>query len=132
MLQVSLDRKPRRRVFVSDFFDFSIFVDAAEKDIRQWYLERFKTLQKTAFTDPNSYFHKYASYSDEELLRFANEVWEEINLPNLERNILPTRFRADLILKERAPLCTGGADPEDLITAADWRSSGLSLQTPLG
>jgi len=108
VLQVSLDRKPRRRVFVSDFFDFSIFVDAAEKDIRQWYLERFKTLQKTAFTDPNSYFHKYASYSDEELLRFANEVWEEINLPNLERNILPTRFRADLILEKSEHHCVRG------------------------
>ena len=100
VLQVSLNKKPRRRLFVSDFFDFSIYVDAAEKDIRQWYLERFKTLQKTAFTNPQSYFHQYASYREEELMKFANEVWEEINLPNLEQNILPTRFRADLILEK--------------------------------
>lgn len=100
VLQVSLDKKPRRRVFVSDFFDFSVYVDAAEKDIRQWYLDRFKTLQKTAFTDPESYFHQYASYKEEDLMKFANEVWDEINLPNLEQNILPTRFRADLILEK--------------------------------
>lgn len=100
VLQVTLSKKPRRRVFVSDFFDFSIYVDAAEKDIRQWYLDRFKTLQKTAFTDPKSYFHKYASFEEEELMEFANTVWDEINAPNLMQNILPTRFRADLILEK--------------------------------
>lgn len=100
VLQVSLNKKPRRRVFVSDFFDFSIYVDASEKDIRQWYLERFKKLQVTAFADPESYFHQYASYTEEQLMKFANEVWDEINLPNLEQNILPTRFRADLILEK--------------------------------
>lgn len=100
VLQVTLNKKPRRRVFVSDFFDFSIYVDAAEKDLRQWYLNRFKTLQKTAFANPDSYFHQYASYKEEELMRFANEVWDEINRPNLEQNILPTRFRADLILEK--------------------------------
>lgn len=100
VLQVTLNKKPRRRVFVSDFFDFSIYVDAAEKDIRQWYLERFKTLQTTAFANPESFFHQYASYTEEDLMNFANEVWDEINLPNLEQNILPTRFRADLILEK--------------------------------
>ncbi|MDR1517691.1 MAG: type I pantothenate kinase [Dysgonamonadaceae bacterium] len=100
VLQVQVDRKPQRRVFVSDFFDYSIYVDAGEKDLRQWYLDRFKELQKTAFQNPESYFHQYVSYTEEELLRFANEVWEEINLPNLEENILPTRFRADLILEK--------------------------------
>ena len=100
VLQVTLNKKPRRRVFVSDFFDFSIYVDAAEKDLRQWYLERFKTLQKTAFSNPESYFHQYASYNEEDLMKFAVEVWEEINLVNLEQNILPTRFRADLILEK--------------------------------
>lgn len=99
-LQVTLNHKPRRRVFVSDFFDYSIYVDAGEKDIRQWYLERFKKLQSTAFANPESYFHRYAAFDEKELMRFANQIWEEINLPNLEQNILPTRFRADLILEK--------------------------------
>lgn len=100
VLQVTLSKRPRRRVFVSDFFDFSIYVDAAEKDIRQWYLERFITLQKTAFANPKSYFHQYAYMEEEELLEFANTVWDEINAANLTQNILPTRFRADLILEK--------------------------------
>lgn len=100
VLQVSNALKARRRVFVSDFFDYSIYVDASERDLRQWYLERFKKLQKTAFSNPESYFHKYSSYSEEKLLSFANMVWDEINLPNLQQNILPTRFRADLILEK--------------------------------
>jgi type I pantothenate kinase len=100
VLQVSTAKKVRRRVFVSDFFDFSIYVDASEKNLRQWYIERFKKLQQTAFLDSNSYFHKYASYPESELIEFANKVWDEINLPNLEQNILPTRFRAHLILEK--------------------------------
>ncbi|MDR0332518.1 MAG: type I pantothenate kinase [Dysgonamonadaceae bacterium] len=100
VLQVSLDKKPRRRLFVSDFFDFSIYVDAHEKNLRKWYIERFQTLQQTAFQNPVSYFHQYVSLPEEELLRLANTVWEEINLPNLEQNILPTRLRADLILEK--------------------------------
>jgi len=100
ILQVTINKKSRHKVFVSDFFDFSIYVDAAEKDLRKWYVERFKKLQETAFRDPESYFHRYASYSEEELVEFANKVWDEINLPNLKQNILPTRFRADLILEK--------------------------------
>ena len=100
VLQVSFNKRPRRRVFVSDFFDFSIFVDAPEKEIRQWYLERFKTLQKTAFQNPDSYFNRYASYSEKELMEFAATIWDEINGPNLEQNILPTRLRSDLILEK--------------------------------
>ncbi|HHT23406.1 MAG TPA: type I pantothenate kinase [Bacteroidales bacterium] len=101
VLQVSRNKQnKRRRVFVSDFFDFSIYVDASEKDIRQWYLDRFITLQKTAFANPESYFHQYSTWSQEKLLSFANEVWDEINLPNLVENILPTRFRADLIIEK--------------------------------
>ena len=100
VLQVSFDKKPKRRVFVSDFFDFSIYVDASERDLREWYLSRFKELQRTAFQNPESFFHQYISYSEDELMKFANEVWNEINLPNLEQNILPTRFRADLILEK--------------------------------
>ncbi|MDD2328177.1 MAG: type I pantothenate kinase [bacterium] len=100
VLQVTTGRKPKRRVFVSDFFDFSIYVDASERDLREWYLERFKKLQQTAFRDPASYFHRYASYSEKRLMKFANKVWDEINLVNLQQNILPTRFRADLILEK--------------------------------
>jgi type I pantothenate kinase len=100
VLQVSLDKKPRRRLFVSDFFDFSIYVDAHEKNLREWYIERFRQLQRTAFQNPESYFHQYVSYSEEELLHLANKVWTEINLPNLQYNILPTRLRADLILEK--------------------------------
>lgn len=100
VLQVTTGKKRRRRVFVSDFFDFSIYVDASERDLREWYLERFKKLQETAFRDPDSYFHQYATYSEKELLKFANKVWDEINLLNLQQNILPTRFRADLILEK--------------------------------
>lgn len=100
VLQVSSGKKARRSVFVSDFFDFSIYVDASEKDLREWYVDRFKKLQQTAFQNPESYFHQYAAYTEKELLHFANEVWEEINLPNLTENILPTRFRADLILEK--------------------------------
>lgn len=100
VLQVTTNKKTRRRVFVSDFFDFSIYVDASERNLRDWYLDRFKKLQQTAFQDPGSYFHQYASYPEKELMKFANKVWEEINLLNLEENILPTRFRADLILEK--------------------------------
>ena len=101
VLQVSASKKPKkRRVFVSDFFDFSIYVDASEKDLRKWYVDRFFSLQKTAFADPESFFHQYATLSEKEIVELANKVWDEINLPNLEQNILPTRFRADLILEK--------------------------------
>lgn len=101
VLQVNSNRLlQKRRVFVSDFFDFSIYVDAAENDLRSWYLERFLSLQKTAFQIPESYFHEYAKLSKEQTIEFANKVWDEINLTNLQQNILPTRFRADLILEK--------------------------------
>lgn len=102
VLQVSKSakNKNKKRVFVSDFFDFSIYVDARNQDLRQWFLERFFTLQKTAFLNPESYFHQYANLSKEESIAFATQVWDNINLPNLEQNILPTRFRADLILEK--------------------------------
>ena len=102
VLQVprSAEGRRKKRVFVSDFFDFSIYVDASHKDLRQWFLERFFTLQKTAFLNPESYFHQYVNLSEKESLDFATQVWDDINLPNLEQNILPTRFRADLILEK--------------------------------
>lgn len=87
-------------VFVSDFFDFSIFVDADVSHIRQWYIERLMTLRDTAFQDPASYFHQYASLSDDAVLAFAEDVWTTINERNLVENILPSRERADLILEK--------------------------------
>ncbi len=102
MLQVprNYEEKRKKRVFVSDFFDYSIYVDASHSDLRQWFIERFLTLQNTAFLNPESYFHQYAKMSEQESLDFANQVWDTINLPNLEKNILPTRFRADLIIEK--------------------------------
>jgi type I pantothenate kinase len=87
---------------VSDFFDFSVYIDADEADIRRWYLERFKRLRETAFRDPASYFHRYASVSDQEAMQAAEGLWSRINLVNLQENILPTRPRADLILRKSA------------------------------
>jgi type I pantothenate kinase len=87
-------------VFVSDFFDFSLYLDADEDDIRRWYLERFRALRSTAFADPASYFHRYAGLSDAEADATAGRIWDEINGPNLVENILPTRSRADLILRK--------------------------------
>lgn len=86
------------RPFVSDFFDFSIYVDAAESDIRRWYVERFLLLRATAFKQPDSYFHRYAALSDEAAERTAGDLWDTINGPNLRQNILPTRERAHLVL----------------------------------
>ncbi len=85
---------------VSDFFDFSIYIDADEKLIHNWYVHRFMRLRDTAFRDPNSYFHRYATISEEEALEIAEDLWANINLKNLRQNILPTRPRADLILQK--------------------------------
>jgi type I pantothenate kinase len=86
----------------SDFFDFSIFIDADERDLRQWYIERFFSLRNGAFKDPKSYFHRYASLTDKEARDFASHIWETINLVNLRENILATRPRADLVLRKGA------------------------------
>ncbi|MBB3660443.1 type I pantothenate kinase [Rhizobium sp. BK650] len=85
---------------VSDFFDFSIYIDAEETQIHNWYVTRFMRLRETAFRDPNSYFHRYASISEEEAVAIAEDLWANINLKNLRQNILPTRPRADLILRK--------------------------------
>ena len=87
---------------VSDFFDFSVYIDADEAALRQWYVKRFLALRDTAFTDPRSYFHRYALLSDDEAAATATAIWERTNLANLEDNILPTRPRATLILKKGA------------------------------
>lgn len=88
--------------FVSDYFDFSIFVDADVDDIKRWYIERFLTLQQTAFTQPDAYFRRYSQLTHDEAVDVAEEIWNEINEVNLVENILPTRDRASLIL-EKAP-----------------------------
>ncbi|MGC5325925.1 type I pantothenate kinase [Brevibacillus sp. SYSU BS000544] len=90
------------QVFVSDFFDFSIYVDADEMDISRWYVERFKILRHTAFANPQSYFHRYSTLTNEEASQVAEGIWREINAVNLVENILPTRTRADLILEKGA------------------------------
>ena len=86
--------------FVSDFFDFSVYLDADEDVLRKWYVDRFLTLRATAFRDPKSYFHRYSNLSDAEAIETATSIWTRINLVNLHENILPTRQRADLILRK--------------------------------
>ncbi|WP_116475738.1 type I pantothenate kinase [Zobellella maritima] len=86
------------RVFVSDFVDFSIFVDADERLLKTWYVERFLKLRSGAFTDPDSYFKHYAQLSEEEAVAVGSRIWQEINYKNLKQNILPTKDRAELIL----------------------------------
>ena len=85
---------------VSDFFDFSIYIDADEALIHSWYVERFMKLRQTAFRDPNSFFNRYATIGEEAARAIAEGLWENINLKNLLQNILPTRPRADLILRK--------------------------------
>jgi type I pantothenate kinase len=86
--------------FVSDFFDFSIYIDADPTVIESWYLERFNRLRQTAFRDPAAYFHRYAGLTPDEARERALEIWRTINLKNLEENILPTRQRSRLILRK--------------------------------
>jgi type I pantothenate kinase len=86
--------------FVSDFFDFSVYLDADEEVLKSWYVSRFLTLRGTAFSDPKSYFHRYSKLTDAEAIATATDIWTRINLVNLRENILPTRQRADLILKK--------------------------------
>ena len=85
---------------ISDFFDFSIYVDASSKDIRRWYIERFLSLRKTAFRNPASYFHRYGELSKSEATARAESLWDEINWPNLKDNIQSTRGRASLVLRK--------------------------------
>jgi type I pantothenate kinase len=91
-----------QQIYVSDFFDFSIFVDAAPKLIEAWYLERFESLLDTAFQDPNNYYYKFAIGDRQDALKMAQSVWKNVNLKNLTEYILPTRSRADIILHKTA------------------------------
>jgi type I pantothenate kinase len=103
VLQTSrLPRDGRAVPFVSDFFDFSIYIDAEEAIIKRWYVDRFQRLRETAFRDPASYFHRYSAISTAEAIGTAEGLWNRINLVNLRENILPTRPRADLILTKSA------------------------------
>ncbi|MCG6115023.1 MAG: type I pantothenate kinase [Mesorhizobium sp.] len=87
---------------VSDFFDFSIYIDAREEQIRDWYIDRFMRLRETAFKDPLSFFHRYSELSADAARAIAENLWQNINLRNLRDNILPTRPRADLIMRKGA------------------------------
>ena len=87
---------------MSDFFDFSVFIDADEAMIHDWYVQRFLHLRETAFRDPKSYFQRYASVPVDEAKELAEKLWSCINLPNLRDNILPTRQRASLVLRKGA------------------------------
>jgi type I pantothenate kinase len=94
------DSVGRPRVVVSDFFDFSIYVDADEESLERWYVNRFLTFRDTAFRDPASYFHRYSQLSEPEAVDTARAIWREINLVNLQQNIVGTRERATLILRK--------------------------------
>lgn len=91
---------PGRSIAVSDLFDFTVYVDARTADIAAWYEERFLRLQRGAFTNPHSYFHRYASLTEEQARQRAREIWGSINEPNLRQNVLPTRPRASLVLRK--------------------------------
>lgn len=101
VLQPARQREDGRSgLTLSDFFDFSVYVDAGRDKIRDWYVERFLRLRETAFRDPDSYFSKYAGLSREEAVAEAGRIWDTINGPNLVQNILPTRSRATLVLRK--------------------------------
>jgi len=88
--------------FVSDYFDFSIYIDALEKDIESWFIERFQTLRKTVFQDPNSFFRHFADLTQDQAVALAHEIWSDINGKNLKENIQPTRARASLVIQKGA------------------------------
>lgn len=101
VLQTSRPPKDGKAIpFVSDFFDFKVYIDADEGILERWYVERFMRLRDSAFRDPKAYFHRYSSFSDAEADETARSIWRSINLLNLRENILPTRQRADLILRK--------------------------------
>jgi type I pantothenate kinase len=97
-----LPRNGKPILFASDFLDFSIYIDAEEADLRNWFMVRFRALRESAFTDPKSFFRRLAEMPADEAETFGLWAWDSINLPNLRDNILPTRSRADLILKKAA------------------------------
>ena len=96
------DDNHANQIFVSDFVDFSIYVDADEALLKEWYIRRFLKFRQSAFSNPNSYFKHYANLSEQEAIATASHIWDEINGLNLKENILPTRERANLILRKGA------------------------------
>nr|WP_316858431.1 type I pantothenate kinase [uncultured Cohaesibacter sp.] len=101
VLQTGILPKDGKEIpFVSDFFDFSVYIDADEEMLHRWYLERFMRLRSTAFRDPESYFHRYSLIEEKEVGRIADDLWMSINLVNLRENIYPTLPRADLVLRK--------------------------------
>ena len=100
VLQSPAAHRDGSRVFVSDFFDFSIYLDADEKTVERWYIERFLRLRETVFQNEDSYFHRYAELTEQQAVETAQRIWTEINLANLCENIGPTRERAHLILEK--------------------------------
>lgn len=102
VLQAGRAKGAKAMPFVSDFFDFSIFIDADEQLIHDWYVGRFLHLRESAFRDPQSFFNRYASLPEEEARALAEKLWSSINLPNLRDNIIPTRQRASLVLRKGA------------------------------
>lgn len=101
VLQVPPARPGREpQLTVSDYFDFTIYVDADPDDIERWYVERFLALRATAFTDARSFFHHFTQYSEDESIEIARAIWREVNWVNLHENIAPTRGRADLVLEK--------------------------------
>lgn len=102
-----LQTAPGAPLLASDFFDFSVYVDADERHILSWYIERFLLLQRTAFQNPNSYFHRYKDLPEAEAIAVAQRIWRSINLVNLHENIQPTRERARLVLRKMADHSVG-------------------------
>ena len=105
--QVESGRSQPPSVIVSDFFDFSMYIDAEIRDIERWYVNRFLFLQRTVFQDPASYFHHYRDLSGAEAREAARQIWRDVNLVNLNENILPTRERANVVLRKRADHMVG-------------------------
>jgi type I pantothenate kinase len=99
VLQVSTKGASPAHVVVSDFFDFSIYVDAAEIDVARWFTERLLTL-RSVIQEPGSFFHRFASLSDDDVTSLAQQVWDQVNLVNLRENVAPTRNRADLVMEK--------------------------------
>jgi len=100
VLQSPDDHRDSSRVFVSDYFDFSIYIDAEESTVQAWYVERFLRLRETVFRNELSYFRRFADLTEAEAIETATRIWNEINLPNLRENIGPTRERAHLVLEK--------------------------------
>ncbi|MEH3106332.1 MAG: type I pantothenate kinase [Sphingomonas fennica] len=97
---LQLGHAARAPLTASDFFDLSVYIDADAADIARWFVERFALLRRTAFRDPNAFFHRFAGMADDEALAFAHRVWREVNEANLLDNILPTRPRADVVIRK--------------------------------